>query len=98
MVVARKPFVITPRIEEILRTIHFYRYMTALDVAYRLYSPKSLTHVREVLKVLCGGSDVFRFPLPQFNGKTERVFTLGQKGRDYLKASAYTIIGRVRIF
>lgn len=86
-----KPFIITPRIEEILRTVHFYRYMTAIDVTYRLFSPGSLTHVRDILKLLCGGGDaidnqyLFRFPLPQFSsGKTEKVFTLGSRGRDFL--------------
>jgi hypothetical protein len=34
-----KPFILTPRIEEILRTVHFYRYMTALDITYLLFSP-----------------------------------------------------------
>lgn len=86
-----KPFIITPRMEEILQTVHYYRYMTALDVTYRLFSPNSLAHVREILKALCGGADaqdnhyLFRFPLPQFAiGKTEKVFTLGHKGRDFL--------------
>jgi Replication-relaxation len=86
-----KPFILTPRFEEILRTVYFYRYMTAFDVAYRLFSPGSLTYVREILKVLCGGGDyidnqyLFRFPLPQFSsGKAERVFTLGSRGRSFL--------------
>lgn len=86
-----KPFVITPRIDQILRTIHYYRYMTALDVAARVFSPASLTHAREILKVLAGGEDcvdnryLFRFPLPGGGiGKTEKVFTLGSRGRDYL--------------
>jgi hypothetical protein len=65
--------------------------MTALDVTYRLFSPGWLTHVRDILKVLCGGGDyidnqyLFRFPLPQFStGKPERVFTLGSRGRSFL--------------
>jgi hypothetical protein len=32
---------ITPTEEEILKTMSTYRYMTALDVAYSLFSPKS---------------------------------------------------------
>jgi hypothetical protein len=65
--------------------------MTAIDVTYRLFSPGSLTYVRDILKLLCGGEDakdnqyLFRFPLPQFSsGKTEKVFTLGSRGRDFL--------------
>jgi hypothetical protein len=86
-----KPFILTPRIEEILRTVHFYRYMTALDVTHLIFSPGSLTHVRDILKVLCGGQDyasdqyLYRFPLTQFSsGKTEKIFTLGSRGRDFL--------------
>ena len=92
-----KPLIITPRIEEILRTIHFYRYMTALDVTHLLYKRGALTHARDILKVLCGTDDyidhqyLFRFPLPQFtSGKTEKVFTLGSRGRDYLVREAGT--------
>ena len=88
---AEKPFTLTARMEEILRTIHFYRFMSALDVAYRLYSPKSLTHVREILSSLAGGEDfkdnsyLYRFKLANTSsGNTERVYTLGSKGRDYL--------------
>jgi hypothetical protein len=80
-VAVAKPFILTPRIEEILRTVHFYRYMTALDVTYLLFSPGSLTHVRDILKVLCGGADyapdqyLFRFPLTQFSsGKRDGTF------------------------
>jgi hypothetical protein len=65
--------------------------MTALDVCYLLFSPGSLTHVRDILKVLCGGGDcidnqyLFRFPLTQFtSGKTEKIFTLGSRGREFL--------------
>src|SRR5512134_3227659 len=92
MAVTLKPVIITPRISEVLRTVHFYRYMTALDITYALFSSGSLTHVRDILKLLCGGGDnvenqyLYRFPLPQLSaGKTEKIFTLGSKGRDYLK-------------
>jgi hypothetical protein len=91
MAVSLKPVIITPRIEEILKAVHFYRYMTAIDITYLLFSAGSVTHVRDILKLLCGGNDcidnhyLYRFPLPQFtSGKTEKVFTLGAKGRDFL--------------
>jgi hypothetical protein len=91
---SRKPLIITKRMEEILRTIHFYRFMSAQDVAYRLYSPKSLTHVREILSSLAGGEDfktnqyLYRFKLANISsasGNIERIYTLGSKGRDYLE-------------
>ena len=46
---------VTPTEEEILKIMSTYRYMTALDVAYCLFSPKSLTHVRSILTRLSGG-------------------------------------------
>ena len=39
--------ILSPREVEILRAIHFYRFMTALDVACLLSSPGALTYVTE---------------------------------------------------
>jgi hypothetical protein len=85
------PRILSKRDEEILETVHFYRYMTALDVAYRLFSPASLVHVRRLLATLCGGRDgatdqyLYRFQLPQISpGRTEKIFTLGCRGREFL--------------
>ena len=82
---------ITPQIEEILKAVHFYRYVTAVDMAHLLYSPTSLTYVRERLSELAGGADfvtnqyLYRFRLPSISaGNSQRVFTLGSRGRDYL--------------
>jgi hypothetical protein len=70
-----------------------YRYVTALDVAYSLFSPKSLTHVRSILAKLCGGRDyqernsLYRFPLPSTKaGNRERVYTLGATGREAVES------------
>src|SRR5271166_1482485 len=78
--------------EEILRAVHFYRYITAIDVAHLFFSAKSLTHVREILNVLCGGEDdksgqyLYRFSLPSAKaGNTTKVYTLGSRGRDFLE-------------
>src|SRR3954465_11824267 len=85
----QKPLLLTPRMEEILKVMHLYRYMTAVDVAYRVFKPGSLTHVREILSALSGGADyierqyLYRFQLPG-EGNPERVYTLGSRGRDYL--------------
>src|SRR5213080_2389892 len=86
-----KPFILTRRMEEILKIIHFYRYMTALDVTYLLYSPSSRAFVRKILAPLAGGADfkpnqyLYRFKLPHTStGNTERVYTLGHRGRDFL--------------
>ena len=67
--------------------------MTALDVAYSLFSPKSLTHVRHILSTLSGGKDyqersfLYRFPLPTTKaGNRERVYTLGAAGREVVES------------
>jgi hypothetical protein len=84
---------VTPTEEEILRTMSTYRYMTALDVAYSLFSPKSLTHVRSILTRLSGGKDyqerqcLYRFPWPSAKaGNRERIFTLGAAGREVVQS------------
>jgi hypothetical protein len=83
---------VTPTEEEILKTMSTYRYMTALDVAYNLFSPKSLTHVRSILTRLAGGEDykerecLYRFPWPTGKaGNPERIFTLGAAGREIVQ-------------
>jgi hypothetical protein len=83
---------VTPTEEEILKTMSTYRYMTALDVAYSLFSPTSLTYVRSILTRLSGGEDykerqcLFRFPWPTGKaGNPERIFTLGAAGRDIVQ-------------
>lgn len=86
-----KPLIITKPIEAILRAIHFYRFMASMDLACLLYSPKSITYVRDILSSLAGGEDfkngqfLYRFRLPSFSsGGGVRIFTLGSKGRDFL--------------
>jgi protein involved in plasmid replication-relaxation len=82
---------LTDRDQEILKVVHFYRYMTAIDVAYRLFSPSSRTHVREILTNLAGGGDkkpdqyLFRFGMLKATvGNVERIYTIGNRGRDFL--------------
>jgi len=87
-----QPQPLTPTDEEILRTLSTYRYMTALDVAYGLFSPNSLSHVRRILARLSGGKDyqerqfLYRFPLPSAKaGNRERIYTLGAAGREVVE-------------
>jgi hypothetical protein len=74
-----------------LLTVYFYRYMGALDVCCRLFSPGALARVRKTLSVLAGGEDyvtrqyLYRFRL-EGEGNAERVYTLGSRGRDFLAA------------
>jgi hypothetical protein len=87
-----RPLILTSRDEEILRALHQYRYMTAEDMAYLLFSPKSIAYVRRRLSRLSGNADfhthtyLCRFPLPKVGlGRPEKIFTLGVKGRDFLQ-------------
>jgi hypothetical protein len=84
---------LSPTEEKILRTMSTYRFMTAIDVTYSLFSPTSLTYVRGILTRLSGGDDfkerqcLYRFPLPSGKaGNPERIFTLGSAGRDVVKS------------
>jgi hypothetical protein len=85
------PLFLTPRDEDILRAVYNFRYMTAKDVAYRLFSPTILNYVRNRLSRLSGGTDLAahtylcRSSLP---GTGEKIFTLGAKGRDFLAREA----------
>jgi protein involved in plasmid replication-relaxation len=86
---AQAPQVLTQKHVQILRRMHFYRFMTALDVAACVYTRSQLGKVRNVLAELCGGADfqerqyLYRFALAG-RGNSERVYTLGSRGRDYL--------------
>lgn len=80
-----KPFVLTRRMEEILKTLHFYRYMTAQDIVRLFFAPSSITYVREMLALLSQHKYLYRFQLPHSgSGNTEMIYTLGSRGRDYL--------------
>lgn len=87
----RQPQLVTPQIEEILKAVHFYRYVTALDITHLFYSPTVLPYVRQRLTNLAGGRDfagnqfLYRFPLPSTSaGNPQRIYTLGSRGRAYL--------------
>jgi Replication-relaxation len=89
---------LTDRDERILQTIRHFRYMTALDVCHALFSPRSISHVREILAKLSGGKDgqdnqyLYRFTMPKSRtGNLERIYTLGAKGRDLLRNQGYTV-------
>jgi len=84
---------LSPTEEEILKVMSTYRYMTAVDVAYSLFSPASLTYVRSILTRLAGGDDykerecLYRFPKPSGKaGNPQRCFTLGSAGREVVRS------------
>ena len=84
-------FIVSRKDEEILQTVHMFRFLTIRDVTARLFSLGSRTYVRDRLSRLCGGADeaedqyLYRFQLPHAGpGNSERVFTLGSRGRDFL--------------
>jgi hypothetical protein len=97
---ATYPFPLTGRMEEILRAVYFYRYITALDMAHLFFSPKSLNYVRGILCDLAGGADfqnnqyLCRFQLPgTSSGRREKIYALGSRGRDFLDSVAEMPVG-----
>src|SRR5947209_4667815 len=86
----KPPLMLTKSHEEILRLVHFYRFVGALDVCYALSTPGALTRVRTKLSRLAGDADyverqyLYRIPLSGVPGNSKRVFTLGSRGREFL--------------
>jgi hypothetical protein len=85
--------VLSKRYEEMLQAIHQLRYVTAWDMTRLFYTPTSMNHVREMLSLLSGKKDyaeryyLYRFPLPNTRiGNTEKIYTLGSRGRVYLQS------------
>src|SRR6266487_4848625 len=98
--VKKKPadVVISKRAQEILEAIHTYRFVTAWDITRLFYSTTSINHVRELLSLLSGKNDyqdrtyLYRFPLPTTRiGNTEKIYTLGSRGRAYLQSCGMDI-------
>ena len=89
------PLILSNRDEDILRAVSTYRFVTAKDMCALLYSPKSLTFVRERLSALSGHKDhvtdgsypLYRFALPTATiGNRERIYTLSTTGRQILES------------
>jgi Replication-relaxation len=86
----------------ILQALAYYRYMTARDVTALLFAQGSQSYVTTRLSMLAGGSDhqtnnyLYRFPLPTDRGNSERIWTLGSRGRDYLQDLGHTISWQFR--
>ena len=84
------PLILTPRDEQMLKALYDYRYMTATDMAYLLFSPHTVPYARRLLSRLSGGdfhtrAYAYCFHLPKVGlGRPQKIFTLGVKGRDFL--------------
>jgi hypothetical protein len=93
-----KPLILTPRMDEIIKAVHLYRYVTAIDITRLFFSASSITYARELLRTLAGGEDhqpsqyLYRFPLPNIRvGSTEKIYTLGSRGRAYLEEQGFEV-------
>lgn len=86
----RKLVVVRPQDLAILKLLAKVRYASAGQVAHALFSPGSLTRVRDRLATLAGGADhtprlLYRFPeLSGSSGNTRRIFTMARLGKDIL--------------
>lgn len=85
------PLILSNRDEDILKAASTYHFFTAKDICYLLYSPNSLTHVRERCAALSGNNDhelgyhLYRFAFPTAKpGNRERIYTLSATGREIL--------------
>lgn len=91
-----KPLILNSKEEAILTAVGELHHVTALDITYLLFSPTSLTHVREVLSRMAGNADygdrqlLYRYPLPNTQqGTKTRVYSLGVKGREILTEKSH---------
>ena len=94
---SQSPLILTPRDEDMLNALHTYRYMSAKDMAYLLFSPRILNYVRSRMVRLAGGEDfaahayLCRFQLPTTTQKGEKIFTLGARGRHFLQEAGLPV-------
>jgi hypothetical protein len=77
------PLILTPRDEQMLKVLYDYRYMTAKDMAYLLFSPHTEAYVRRLLTRLSGGSTpqphtyLYCFHLPKVGlGRPQKILAL----------------------
>src|SRR5688572_14970170 len=84
---------LAPREEQILRTIHYYRYITAQDVLTLHFPPTLKKYNQSLLASLAGNTDLdthnylCRFTLPSLHKRSqEKVYVLGSRGRRVLQA------------
>ena len=96
------PFTLTAKDEDILRAVARYRFLTTLDVAHLLFKPSYLPYIRGRLSRLAGDKDhqtnhyLYRFALPSERGNSERIFTLGTKGREHVAALGHPVAWHFR--
>ena len=83
---------LTARDEEILKAVHYYRYVTARDIAHQQLSKSSLNYTRELMARLSGNTNLdhnnylCRFDRPATGRqRPEQVFVLGAKGKRLLQ-------------
>lgn len=90
--------VITPPQEAILRELLTYFYLTSHQVCRLLYSPGSLTYVQTSLKRLTDAGFCQRIflPRPTQHGSAPSVYTLANRGLNYLRALGTEVPTRYR--
>ena len=80
--------ILTPRDEEILKAVWYYRYITARDLNNLFFAKTSITHTREILATLSGAdlqanNYLCRFPLVSLichlkNNQVSRIVSFGR--------------------
>jgi hypothetical protein len=89
---------ITHTKEKILRAFgELVPLATAEDITRLLFTKGSKAYVRSVMTALAGGADaqknqyLYRFGMPQAPGNFERLYTLGRRGRAFVRAMGIAV-------
>jgi hypothetical protein len=78
--------------EKILQAVGDLGIATADDITRLLFKKGSKSYVARIMAELAGGGDyhyaqyLCRFGMPQSRGNFERMYSLGRRGRDYVRA------------
>jgi hypothetical protein len=92
----RPRIALAPADEAILRALLRYHYLTSAQVCRLLYSPKSLTHVRERLRRLAQATIIQKTFIPTITGQPPALFSLATRGMNYLAAQGFPVPTRFR--
>src|SRR5690348_16258767 len=82
--------------EAILRALHRDHYLTSVQLCRLLYTPTSLTYVRDRLRPLVEAGIVQQSLIPTITGKPPAIFSLARRGFNYLAGHGLPLPGRFR--
>src|SRR5437764_111043 len=93
---SRSPIAITLADDAILRALLRYHYLTSVQLCRLLYSPRSLTYVRDRLRRLVDARVVQKSFIPCITGHPPATFSLARRGLTYLAEAGLAVPKRAR--